>query len=65
MHVHDSSPVLWYQVQIVGVRNRPFNYSEKEPQSNDVCLHFEEFSNVHNSDGSPNATRSNFVYKIV
>ena len=50
--------------------NRPFSYSEKEPQSNDVCLHLEElhleeFSNVRNSDRSPNATRSNFAYKNV
>ena len=46
-------------------RNRPFSYSEKEPQSNDLCLHFEEFSNVHNSDRSPNATRSNFAHENV
>ena len=41
-------------------RNRPFSYSEKESQSNDTLLHFVEFSNVHNSDRSSNATRSNF-----
>ena len=45
--------------------NRPFSYSEKESQSNDTLLHFVEFSNVHNSDRSPNATRSNLVYKNV
>ena len=45
--------------------NRPFIYFEKESQSNDVCLYFEEFSNVHNSDRSPNATSSNFAYKNV
>ena len=44
-------------------KNRPFSFSEKGSQSNDVCLHFEEFSNVHNSDRSPNAIRSNFAYK--
>ena len=45
--------------------NRPFSYSEKESQSNDTLLHFVEFSNVHNSDRSSNATRSNLVYKSV
>ena len=45
--------------------NRPFSYSEKESQSNDTLLHFVEFSNVHNSDRSSNATRSNLVYKNV
>ena len=35
---------------------RPFSYSEKESQSNDTLLHFVEFSNVHNSDKSSNAT---------
>ena len=29
--------------------NRPFSDSEKESQSNEVCLHFEEFSSVHNT----------------
>ena len=45
--------------------NRPFSYSEKESQSNDTLLNFKEFSNVHNCDRSPNATRSNLVYKNV
>ena len=45
--------------------NRPFSYSEKESQSNDTLLHVVEFSNVHNSDRSSNATRSNLVYKNV
>ena len=44
---------------------RPFSYSGKESESNDVMMHFEEFSNVHNSDRSSNATRSNLAYKIV
>ena len=52
------------QVQRLGM-NRPFSYSEKESQSNDTLLHFVEFSNVHNSDRSSNATRSNLVYKNV
>ena len=43
--------------------NRPSSYSEKESQSNDTLLHFVEFSNVHNTDRSSNATRSNLVYK--
>ena len=45
--------------------NRPFSYSEKESLSNDTSLHFVEFSNVHNSDRSSNATRSSLVYKNV
>ena len=45
--------------------HRPFSYSEKESQSNDTLLHFVEFSNVHNSDRSFNATRSNLAYKNV
>ena len=45
-------------------KNRPFSYSEKESQSNDTLLHFIEFSNVHNSDRSSNASRSNLVYKM-
>ena len=36
--------------------NRPFSYSERQSQSNDTLLHFVEFSNVHNSDRSSNAT---------
>ena len=47
------------------IGNRPFSYSEKESQSNDTLLHFVEFSNVHNSDISSNATRSNLMYKNV
>ena len=46
-------------------KNRPFSYSEKESQSNDTLLHFVEFSNVHNTDRSSNATRSNLVYENV
>ena len=45
--------------------NRPFSYYEKESQAKDTSLHFVEFSNVHNSDRSSNATRSNLVYKDV
>ena len=44
--------------------NRTFSYPEKGSQSNDTLLHFVEFSNVHNSDRSSNATRSNLVYKM-
>ena len=46
-------------------RYRPFSYSQKESQSNDILLQFVEFSNIHNSDRSSNATRSNFGYKNV
>ena len=42
---------------------RPFRYSKKESESNDILLHFIEFSNVHNSDRSSKATRSNLAYK--
>ena len=40
-------------------------HSKKESESNDVMMHFEEFSNVHNSGRSFNATRSSLAYKIV
>ena len=43
--------------------NRSFSYSEKECGSNDISLHFVEFSNVHNCDRSSNATQSKFAYK--
>ena len=58
---------LWllFMANITVNLNRPFSYSEKESQSNDTLLHFVEFSNVHNSDRSPNATRSNVAYKNV
>ena len=46
-----------------GIPNRRFTFSEKESQSNDTLLHFVEFSNVHNSDRSSNATQSKLVYK--
>ena len=55
---------LTLKVRLIG-SNRPFSYSEKESQSNDTSLHFVEFLNVHNSDRSSNATRSNLVYKNV
>ena len=45
--------------------NRPHSYSIQESQSNDVCMHFVEFSNVHNSDGSSGAIRLNLAYKSV
>ena len=46
------------------MNNRPFSYSEKESQSNDTLLHFVEFSNVHNSGRSPDATRSNLASSL-
>ena len=49
----------WYS------RNRPFSYSGKESKSNDVMIQFEEFSNVHKSDRTSNATRSSLAYKNV
>ena len=45
--------------------NRSFSYSGKESESNDVVMDFEEFSNVHNSDRTSNATRSNLAYNIL
>ena len=45
--------------------NRPFSYSGKDSESNDVMVQFEEFSNVHNSGRTSNATRSNLAYKFV
>ena len=36
--------------------NRPFSHSGKESESNDVMIQFEEFSNMHNSYRTSNAT---------
>ena len=62
------SAIFWdtpsYSVVSV-VDNRPFSYSKKESQSNDILLHFVEFSNVHNLDRRSDATRSNLAYKNV
>ena len=44
---------------------RPFSYSGKESESNDIMLQLEEFSNVHNSDRTSNTTRNNLAYKTV
>ena len=54
-----------HQILLNKMRNRPFSYSGKESKSNDVMIQFVEFSNVHNSDRTSNATRSNLAYKIV
>ena len=43
----------------------PCVYSKKEYKSNNVFIHCEEFSSVHNSDRSSNATQSILVYKNV
>ena len=45
--------------------NRPFSYSKKESGSNDISLDFVEFSNVHNTDRSSDATQSKLLYKNV
>ena len=47
------------------INNRPFSYSKTESESKDISLHFVEFSNVHITDRSSNATQSNLVYKYV
>ena len=52
-------------ISLLKIYNRPFSYSVKESQSNDVMMQFEEFSNVRNSDRISNATRSNLAYKMV
>ena len=46
-------------------RNRPYSYSRRECGSNDISLHFVEFSNVHNTNRISNATQSNLVHKNV
>lgn len=45
--------------------NRPFNYSAKESESNDILKRSAEFSNVHKRDRSCKATQSNLPYKNV
>ena len=57
--------ITYFKLVLMKIFNRPFCFSEKDSQSNDTLLHFVEFSNVHNSDKSSNATRSNLVYKNV
>ena len=55
-----------YMLEIArSIDNEPFSYSKKVSGSNDISLHFVEFSNLHNADRSSNATQSNFVYKTV
>ena len=55
----DKASILWEG------KTNIFSYSENECGSNDISLQFVEFSNVHNSDRSSNATLSNLAYKIV
>ena len=40
---------------------RLLSFSKKESESNDILLHFVEFSSVHNSERSSNATRLNLA----
>ena len=42
--------------KLLNIENRPYRHSEKETESNDTWLNFVEFSNVHNSDRTSNAT---------
>ena len=44
--------------------NKPFGHSKKESESNDILLHFVEFSNVHQRDRRSNVTRSCLAYEI-
>ena len=64
-HDRTMDDLMNYRRRVGLFNNRPFSYSEKESQSNDISQQFVEFSNVHNSDRSSNATRSNFAYKDV
>ena len=57
-----SRPVVIHLIPLW--TNRSFSCSKKESGSNDISLHFVEFSNVHNTHRSSNATQSNFVYKM-
>ena len=41
------------------------SYSKKEPESNDILIHFLEFSSVHNSYSISNVTQSNVLWKSV
>ena len=49
----------------VHFQNRPFSYSKNESGSNDISIHFVQFSNVHDTDRSSDTTQSNLVYKNV
>ena len=41
-------------------------YSKRESESNDILIHFVEFSNVHNSDrNNSNVTQSNLSHENV
>ena len=51
--------------QIVKATNRPFSYSKQECGLNDMSLPLVEFSNIHNTDRSFNATQSNLVYRNI
>ena len=42
------------QLKEKSANSRPFSYSRTESESNDVVMQFEEFSNVHNIDGTSN-----------
>ena len=63
--------LLWTPISIIRMRKDAFSLRsgyvwtgpKKESELNDILIHFEEFSNVHGSDGSLNATRSNLAYK--
>ena len=56
---------IWPKFADYLTNNRHSSYSVKESQSNDILLHFVEFSNKHNCDRSSNATWSNLVSRNV
>ena len=49
----------------LGIRNRPFSFSEKECGSNDISSQSVEFSNMQNGDRSSNAIQSNLAHQNV
>ena len=63
--------ILRFPFQERGYNNQAYSRIDllamlrKESESNDVMMQLKEFSNVHNSDRTSNATRSNLAYKIV
>ena len=42
-----------------------FSYSKKDCGSNDISLHFVEFSNVNNTDRGSNLNQSSLLYENV
>ena len=60
-----ESIFLSFVARIYGFLTADLCYSKKDSESNDIFVHFEEFSNEHNNDRSSNATQSNLSNKNV